>query len=953
MSTQAPPAIPPRPSRSPQPPSSSSLEMPKIPPRPGNRRNDRSVSPMRDSYAPSPFNEWTGPGMSRTVSNDVPQRPPSVTIPSLGEEGIEYADLDPGNVSDNHHQTPAETRNVSSDLKIHAPRPSLPTSSAEAQVQAVTRTDSRQAAAAGLGRGGSPEQERQSRELHSQTSGFRADSSTAPNDRRYSTQHPDEQGFRVPMYPNAGDVQAPSPSPHVDQGSQRSGRNHNRSRSTRDSSLPPGSYGLHGHGVQQSDKFEKAWYEKHPDEFAKEEGQYGPGVGTPRPDWALSSDDLNKIVRGSAQTGSGLGTSPGVVGTPDEEVGYMASDEYIHRIASPPPEARHESQPTIESPLRQMSFPSEAAPKLVGSPLRDRKSSSHGNHEGGVIHVDDPKHPLHHPDGFSATPALEENDPLSDEMKNDEDPILAADQVRPESAYLHPAISPTFDRRGSFEDEARSRNPSVSHSRSHSRSASAQVQFPTLTRYDSREDTHTPLEDVEEYEPLFPEDDNKKETPVSATDRFKKRPDMLKHRFPSQDIWEDTPNSLQLHATVTTPDVPAQDSPETFETPEQEATRRMQADKVDSHQVASHILEGEGAREKLVRPDTLKQRFPSKDIWEDVPESQRLVTTVEPAKEEVKSPEVPSKPTLPARPQRQPQSSPIEKRQPPSIPERPKPQVPARPTKPSSQVPAASEETPKEAPAVKPKPAVPARPGGSKIAALKAGFLTDLNSRLQLGPQQPKPQEEVPEAPVEKQPLSDARKGRARGPARRKPAVEKPAAEKPATALPTLPEIKITESLNVWQVGQDGRVTVGPGSKAEKKPVDLGDKSLPPVQSMAPPIAQNAAGESVDPTPESSESADASSLQTSQPEDETDHLSTEETVLAEPTEPSVAPIQPILKEADEEKAAKVVESPEVPATATPQTTEIPPSPKLEDTIEEMAASADGKRESDGHVHQVE
>jgi hypothetical protein len=33
-------------------------------------------------------------------------------------------------------------------------------------------------------------------------------------------------------------------------------------RSARDSSLPPGSYGLHGHGVQHPDKFEKAWYEK-------------------------------------------------------------------------------------------------------------------------------------------------------------------------------------------------------------------------------------------------------------------------------------------------------------------------------------------------------------------------------------------------------------------------------------------------------------------------------------------------------------------------------------------------------------------------------------------------------------------------------------------------------------------------------------------------------------------
>jgi hypothetical protein len=60
--------------------------------------------------------------------------------------------------------------------------------------------------------------------------------------------------------------------------------------------------------VAPNDRFEKAWYEKHPEEYAKEEkGQYGPGVGTPRPDWALSSDDLNKIVRGSAVTGSGLG----------------------------------------------------------------------------------------------------------------------------------------------------------------------------------------------------------------------------------------------------------------------------------------------------------------------------------------------------------------------------------------------------------------------------------------------------------------------------------------------------------------------------------------------------------------------------------------------------------------------------------------------------------------------
>ncbi|KAJ5793583.1 hypothetical protein N7457_000182 [Penicillium paradoxum] len=935
MSTQTAPVIPPRPARSPQP--SSSLEMPRIPPRPGNRRNDRSDSPVRDSYAPSPFNEWNGPGISRTISNDLPPRPPSVTIPSLGEEGIEYADLDPGNMPDTHHQIPAETRNVSSDLKIHAPRPSLPTSSAEAKVQPVTRTDSRQAAAAGLGRGVSPgreEQERSSRSLHSRASGSRAESSTASNDRRQSAQFGEESGFRVPMYPHAGDVQAPSPSPYLDQGSQRSGRNHNRTRSARDSSLPP---------------FEKAWYEKHPDEFAKEEGQYGPGVGTPRPDWAMSSDDLNKIVRSSAQTGSGLGTSPTVVGTPEEEVGYMASDEYMQRIASPPLESRHETQPTTESPLRQMSFPSEGVQEQpIPSPLHHNRSDSHGHIEGGVIHVDDPMHPLHHPDGFAPTPIVEEREPTF-EKEYMEQPILAADERRPESAYLHPAVSPTFDRHGSFEDDSRSRTPSVTHSRSNSRSASVQGQFPVLTRYDSRDDTHTPLEDVEEYEPLFPEEDAKKEKTVSAADRFKKRPDTLKHRFPSQDIWEDTPNSLQLHATVTTPDLPKRDSSESFETPEQEATRRMQTTKVDSHQVAAHILEGESTKEKApVRPDTFKQRFPSRDIWEDAPDSHHLVTTVQPAKEEVKSPEVPSRPGIPPRPQKQPQSiSPTEKRQPPTIPDRPKPQVPNRPVKPSFQTSQNTAEVSREAPPVKAKPAIPTRPVGSKIAALKAGFLTDLNSRLQLGPQQPKPQEKVPEAPVEKQPLSDARKGRARGPARRKPAVEKTGPK-----LPTIPEIRMTESLNIWHVGQDGNLIIGTNHMAEKPPVAVREPSIPAEKPMAPPIAKNLAGESVDSALEAPVAEDmtlSETISTEVPPIQTSIEASEQ--VSEPAEVSPVVKTPVSEHEEEGSAIETKAAEPGPEPVAEATTEFVPTPsKLDDTIESMAASADGKRKSDGNIH---
>lgn len=786
------------------------------------------MSPLRQNYAPSPLNEKPGSsGLSRTTSNDQVPRPASMTIPSLGEEGIEYEDLSVGKPAED-----PETRNVDSELKLHAPKPSLPTSSAAAKVQAVTRTDSRQAAAAGIGAetpGSEEQHERPGRPLHSRTISSREESSTASADRFREGHGIPEIGQRVPMYPNAGDVQAPSPAPHQLEHGQRPGRSQHRALSSREASLPPGSYGLHGHGVHNNDKFEKAWYEKHPDEYAKEEqSQHAPG-GTPKPDWALSSDDLNKIVRGSAVTGSGLGTSPAVTGTPEEEVGYMASDEYTQRMASPAPD--RSVRPAVESPLRKMSHPTE------------KESKQESTQESGVIHVDEPYHHRHHPDGFAPTPAPEEQAKVGEGEREEEEPILAADEVRPESAFQHPAVSPTLERGDSF-DEFRSRTPSTGHSQSNSRSTSNHGR-PALARYTSRgserEDVHTPLEDVAEYEPLFPED-NKEKKPVSTAERFKQRPE-LKHRFPSQDIWEDSPNSLHLHATVTTSDVPKLES---FETPEQESIRRSQAASVDPHEVATHILESEEHREdETKRPSLSKQRFPSKDVWEDAPDSQQLVTTVkapeeapqeapkESPKEELTSPEVPKKPSIPARPARRPQltppavdpstkpgTSPTEKRQPPSIPGRPKPQIPARPAKKSPEEP--KKEEPKDV-AAKPKPPVPARPGGSKIAALKAGFLSDLNLRLQGGPPKP-PEKKKEEEPVEKKPLQDARKGRARGPARRKPA---PAAAPPTTAptktetagmkLPTIPEVKIADVWNIWQIDERGQLVVS-GHDVSKKP---------------------------------------------------------------------------------------------------------------------------------------
>ena len=347
------PIVPPRPSRSTNQQSATAanvMEPPKIPPRPSNRRLDRSESPSRDKFARSPLNETSfatnngnldGAIYSSNTHNTsntslgLLHRPPSVSLPSVGQEGSEYADIDYDSSAD--HSTglqsgpnsPTQTRNVGSDLPLHAPKPSLSSSNAKARVATVTRADSHQAAAAGIGKAGTPNQlddtDPHTRPLKPRGS-FARTGSSASTERPGSVQPPDSEhgipeiGQRVPMYPNAGDVQAPSPSPFAQQyptgigfhndGSHK--RHHQRTRSGKEVFQgPPGSYGLHGHGVINADKFEKAWYDKHPDALLKEEhGQYGPGIDGGRAEWALSSEDLNLIVRNTASRGAGLGRSP-------------------------------------------------------------------------------------------------------------------------------------------------------------------------------------------------------------------------------------------------------------------------------------------------------------------------------------------------------------------------------------------------------------------------------------------------------------------------------------------------------------------------------------------------------------------------------------------------------------------------------------------------------------------
>ena len=324
MST-APPQVPPRPLRAEVAADAGVTTLPEIPPRP--KRLDRSVSP--GNFPRSPLNEPPfAAHLGQTFSNnankaDLP-RPPSVQhLPSIGQEGFEYANIqyEPLHpISSLGADAAHQTRSVGDDVQLHAPRPSLPQASAKAKVEAVTRTDSHQAASHGFGKPPTPSQEENEplRQVRTRNS-FSRPGSSASHERRRSLapedQGPAELGMRVPINPLLGDVQAPSPAPFGAALSPTptggSGRKHSRNKSGRDA-LPPGSYGLHGHGTAPMDKFDRDWYAKHPDQAHHEE-LHGQGVyelmGSGRGNFALSSDDLNRIVRDTASRGSGFGKS--------------------------------------------------------------------------------------------------------------------------------------------------------------------------------------------------------------------------------------------------------------------------------------------------------------------------------------------------------------------------------------------------------------------------------------------------------------------------------------------------------------------------------------------------------------------------------------------------------------------------------------------------------------------
>ncbi|KAF2761460.1 hypothetical protein EJ05DRAFT_264914 [Pseudovirgaria hyperparasitica] len=836
------PSIPPRPNRGQNLDPSRAMETPSIPPRPKGKRGDnRSVSPGR-TFARSPLNDpsFVHTKGKKPTSDDNTQirRPPSVSqLPSIGQEGHEYMvnDLHPEDAS-----PPEQTKSVSRDLPLHAPTASVSAATAKARISGVTRPEPTSS------RG---ELEVKARQANSQRSGSSAGDVSRPASMiKDDDEHGIPQiGFHVPMYPNAGDVQAPTPSQlpqhgstgvgFFNNGAHREGRQHTRTKSGRKVFQgPPGSYGMHGHGMAPRDPLEKSWYDKHPEDAKKEAmGEYGPKIQDNRKEYHMSQDDLNKLVHHRLDAG-----------TPAEEVGYKVSEEYQSRMASPAIStenlAPNPSQNHLESPLRKVeSNTTEKNDVILGEKLGDlsrtRTSATVGESR----------------ESLDLVRTKTQEDRWAEEHGYHA-PILAADEVAKHEfpEFMQPAVSPEFDRerRRSAEFTHGEHSLRKVNSRPESRNNGS---LNNLSRFSSREQIegiHTPLDNVQEYEPLFPEDDDEKlsKKKPNAVEKLK-RPDLARYHFPSQDVWEDAPSHVHLSTTVETPEPEAEEeigteetSPrKAFEKPEDEAARKETITKQDqlnfipeqTKKLAKTHITAAIMADMPTRPG-LKQRFPSRDIWEDAPDDVHQYTTVDTPEDELDrqlepmSPDdVPDIPTVPARPTKSKAADGVSpEKKAPVVPGRPKPQIPARPTRAFHRASDDSDPFEKtvstesadstgsgEASTTKQKPQIPTRPGGSKLAALKAGFMSDLNSRLQLGPQAPKvkepEKEEESEKAVEPTPLADARKGRAKGPSRRKPGVS-PSGIAPSTAPQTVTPVSFSVSAprSIFSISNEGVLSV-------------------------------------------------------------------------------------------------------------------------------------------------
>ena len=242
------------------------------------------------------------------------------------------------------------------------------------------------------------------------------------------------------------------------------------------------------------------------------------------------------------ETNQNVGGSA-VIGTPTEQIGFQAAEEYASRMSSPRPLSGYQvahsnvSDTHVESPLRKESFQADTTDK--GEFERTLSRSLHAPSDVALseseiededtIHVDAPERRINK----IYAGRLESAEDLGPNTENDEQygaPILASDEVakEPFGWDLQPAVSPMNERRGSaYEESYHLRSGSASSlagsrptSRPTSRPGSIHGNIPGLRMTES-----TPLEDLEEYEPLFPEDEKSAavvKKPLAAMDRLKR-----------------------------------------------------------------------------------------------------------------------------------------------------------------------------------------------------------------------------------------------------------------------------------------------------------------------------------------------------------------------------------------------------------------------------------------------
>ena len=244
------------------------------------------------------------------------------------------------------------------------------------------------------------------------------------------------------------------------------------------------------------------------------------------------------------------GQTQGSGSVPDEEMGYIASDRYAKTISR--------VQSRVQS--RAVSPDMERGEGSVQSQERDE--------EGNVIHIDEPTHGagiLRHgtADVDAKSPSLGEEEEGEREGEREEASILALDEVlkRQKGQFMQAAVTP----RGA---SARSRPRSSLAYEEEEEGEEGEKERKILVKTDSRNSVRTPYEELspvdEKRKPLFEEEDEEEDEDEEDKSPLPKeleklRPRLNENRFPSNDTWEDAPDSAHLSATLESP-VPEQSS---------------------------------------------------------------------------------------------------------------------------------------------------------------------------------------------------------------------------------------------------------------------------------------------------------------------------------------------------------------------------------------------------------